>query len=202
MRFDLHVHASERSICATDDEESQIRTAQAAGLDGIAFTDHHRLVPVARLADLRRKYAPFRIFSGIEITADQEDWLVLGLHDTRLEREDWNYPALWQFVRERGGYIALAHPFRWAPTIHADLDRFPPDAIEVRSNNTPPAREFEIRAIAARYGLGLLSNSDGHSNRMIGAYWNDLTGEVQDDSDLLDALRQMALEQQTATPAD
>jgi len=202
MRFDLHVHASERSICATDDEESQIRAAQAAGLDGLAFTDHHRLVPEARLADLRRKYAPFRIFSGIEITADQEDWLVLGLHDTRLERENWDYPALWQFVRERGGYIALAHPFRWAAKIHADLESFPPDAIEVRSNNTPPAREFEIRAIASRYGLGLLLNSDGHSNRMIGAYWNDLTGEVQDDRDLLDALRQMALEQQTATPAD
>lgn len=202
MRFDLHVHANERSVCATDDEQSQIRAAQAAGLDGLAFTDHHRLVPEARLAELRKKYTPFRIFSGIEITADQEDWLVLGLHDTRLERENWDYPSLWRFVREQGGYIVLAHPFRWSPIIHVDLDQYPPDAIELRSNNTPVSRADDIRRLAEWHGLSMLCNSDGHSNRMIGAYWNDVPGEPQDDRSLLNALREMALLQQIATPAD
>lgn len=202
MRIDLHVHASNRSSCATDDEESQIRAAQAAGLEGLAFTDHFTLVPEDRLAELRHKFAPFRIYSGIEITADQEDWLVLGLRDTRLESRDWDYPALWNFVRERDGYIALAHPFRWAPVIHADLALYPPDAIEVRSNNTPVARETEIRGLAERYGLALLCDSDGHSNRMIGKYWNDLPGSPASDAELLDSLRQFTREAQQATPAD
>ncbi|MBE0699700.1 MAG: PHP domain-containing protein, partial [Anaerolineaceae bacterium] len=74
MKIDLHVHARERSTCAIDGEESQIRAAIAAGLDGIAFTDHHRLVGCDRLEVLRKHYAPFKIYTGIEITADHEDW--------------------------------------------------------------------------------------------------------------------------------
>lgn len=202
MRIDLHVHASDRSACAVDDEESQIRAAMAAGLEGLAFTDHFKLVPEARFTELKCKYAPFRIFTGIEITADQEDWLVLGLRDARLERTDWDYPSLWQFVREQGGFIALAHPFRWAESIHADLALYPPDAIEVRSNNTPRRYEQEIRALAGRYGLLQLCDSDAHANRMIGNYWNDLPGEPENDLELLDALRQMVLEAQPTTPAD
>lgn len=202
MRLDLHVHASDRSACATNDEESQIQAAMAAGMAGLAFTDHHLLVPDARLAELREKFSPFRIFSGIEISASREDWLVLGVRDHRLESLDWDYPSLWHFVREQGGFIALAHPFRYADHIHADLSLYPPDAIEVRSNNTPASREGEIRALAERYGLLMMSNSDGHSNRMIGRYWNDVPGEPSDDRDLLNALHQMALNQQIKTPAD
>ncbi len=202
MRVDLHVHDRDRSPCATDTDESQVRTAIAAGLEGLAFTNHFKLVPDARLAELRRAFAPFRIFSGIEITADQEDWLVLGLRDGRLESKDWDYPSLWRFVRDLGGFIALAHPFRWAPRIHADLALYPPDAIEVRSNNTPPAREAEIRALAERYGLAMLCDSDAHSNGMIGRYWNDLPGTPQTDAELLESLRQLIRETQPATPAD
>ncbi len=79
MKIDLHVHASERSSCAVSGEESQIRAAIAAGLDGIAFTDHHRLVNPQRLEQLRQRYAPFKIYTGIEITANKEDWLVFGV---------------------------------------------------------------------------------------------------------------------------
>ena len=202
MRIDLHVHASNRSACASDDEERQIRAAMAAGLDGLAFTDHFKLVPQARLAELRRAYAPFRIFSGIEITAGQEDWLVLGLPDPRLERKDWDYPALWSFVRGQGGFIVLAHPFRYGSIIHADLALYPPDGIEVRSNNTPRQREDEIRELAERYGMVPFSNSDAHSNSMIGAFWNDLPGEPAGDRELLETLRRLAVEENQTTPAD
>lgn len=202
MRIDLHVHASNRSACATDDEESQIRAAMKAGLDGLAFTDHFKLVPDGRLAELRRLFAPFRIFSGIEITADQEDWLVLGLSDARLERKDWDYPALWRFVRGQGGFIVLAHPFRYAAIIHADLALYPPDAIEVRSNNTPRLWEGEIRDLAERYGLLRLINSDAHSNGMVGAFWNDLPGMPACDRELLDALHRLVLTENQTTPAD
>jgi predicted metal-dependent phosphoesterase TrpH len=174
MKLDLHVHAAERSACAKEGEESQIRAAIAAGLDGIAFTDHHTLVPRARMRELRRKYAPFKIFTGIEITAEGEDWLVIGLDNPELESTRWRYVDLRRFVREHDGFIALAHPFRYVPRINVDIAANPPDGIEVRSMNTPADHEQEIRAIATRLGLRLLENSDAHWNAPLGRFYNVL----------------------------
>lgn len=141
VKLDLHVHAAERSGCATSHEEDQIRSAIAVGIQGMAFTDHFTLVERGRLIELNRRYAPFRIYTGIEITSDREDWLVLGLHDEALQREGWHYPEVADFVHQRGGFIALAHPYRYASTIQADIENHPPDGIEFRSFNTPAARE-------------------------------------------------------------
>ncbi len=112
MKIDLHVHSKERSVCGRASEEEQIRAAIDAGLDAIVFTDHHRLISAERLQQLNEKYAPFRIFGGIEITLDGEDVLILGVQDPALESMNWSYPSLHAFVRARGGFIALAHPFR------------------------------------------------------------------------------------------
>jgi hypothetical protein len=173
------VHAKERSACAVVGEEDQIQAAIAQGLDAIAFTDHHRLVPKNRLVQLNERYAPFKIFSGIEITADEEDWLVLGLSDPTLERWNWHYPDLAAFVRRLGGFIALAHPFRFADYIQVNINSLPPDGIEVRSVNTRSEREGEIRKIAARLHLAPLQNSDAHSTNPIGRYYN-LLPDVND----------------------
>jgi histidinol phosphatase-like PHP family hydrolase len=165
-----------------------LRAALAAGLDALVFTDHHRLVPPARLAQLNALYAPFRIYSGIEITSDGEDWLVIGVQDPVLESRDWHYPQLAAFVRGKGGFIALAHPFRYSPDIRVDLAATPPDAIEVSSNNTPPIREAPIRQVATRHGLALLTNSDAHSTATLGRYYNELPGLLDGDAGLVKSL--------------
>lgn len=191
VKLDLHVHAAERSACATSYEEDQIRSAIAAGMQGMAFTDHFALVERGRLVDLNRRYAPFRIYSGIEITADREDWLVLGLHDPGLQREDWHYMDLANYVHQRGGFIALAHPFRYARTIQADIESHPPDGIEFRSFNTPAAREDEICVLANRLGITLLSNSDAHHAGKVGRYYNAMPELPLNDAGLVEALRMM-----------
>ena len=189
MKIDLHVHASERSACAVANEEAMIIAAAAAGLDALVFTDHHRLVNAWRLERLNAEYAPFRVYSGIEITADDEDWLVFGVQDPALESLDWRYPALAAFVRSRGGYIALAHPFRYDPRIHVDLAACPPDAIEISSNNTPRAREAQIRGSAERLGLALLRNSDAHSTASLGRFYNEIPITLDGDRGLVASLR-------------
>jgi histidinol phosphatase-like PHP family hydrolase len=191
LKIDLHVHAKERSNCARIDEESQIRAAIQAGLDGLALTDHMKLVPTRRLVELNEKYAPFHIYTGIEVEADKEHWVVLGVHDLSLEIDGWHYPDLHQRVREKGGFIALAHPFRYVPHIRADLEKYPPDGIEISSFNTPTAHEAEIRALAARLGLVLLRNTDAHFAGQIGAYYNELPGAARDDQELLTILSGM-----------
>jgi len=196
MRIDLHVHTAERSPCAVVSEENQIRAAIQAGLDGIAITDHDQLVPRERLVALNKAFAPFKIFTGIEVGADQLHWIVLGIHDRLLERRDWSYPHLLDFVRRRDGFIILAHPFRYASELQVDLDAYPSDGIEVKSINTPASRERDIRAIAGRLGLGLFCNSDAHRPGSIGSYCNLLPRPVCDDQGLIEALSEMKPERQ------
>jgi predicted metal-dependent phosphoesterase TrpH len=180
MKIDLHVHARERSACSVASEEDQIRAALRAGLDALAFTDHHRLAPASRLKALNERYAPFRVFSGIEISTDGEDVLVLGLHDIALEDEDWAYPDLHAFVRERGGFLVLAHPYRYHPDLSLDVERCPPDAVEGRSSNILPVNEARIRSLAARLGVPMLCNSDAHSTKWIGSHYNVLDAAPTD----------------------
>ncbi len=189
MKIDLHVHSKERSICARASEEEQIRAAIDSGLDAIVFTDHHRLISAERLRQLNEKYTPFRIFGGIEITLDGEDVLILGVQDPALESVSWSYPVLHAFVRARGGFIALAHPFRWHSHVAVDVERFALDAIEVRSSNTSPDVEGRIRDIAAHLGIPVLCNSDAHSTRPLGTYFNTLERPPADEQDLVALLR-------------
>jgi histidinol phosphatase-like PHP family hydrolase len=189
VKIDLHVHSKERSTCGRASEEEQIRAAIDSGLDAIVFTDHHRLISSERLQQLNEKYAPFRIFGGVEIAADGEDVLVLGAQDPALESLLWSYPALHAFVRARGGFIALAHPFRWHSDLTLDLERFVPDAIEVGSLNTPRDAEGRIRDIAARLGIPVLCNSDAHNTGQLGMYFNALERAPADEQDLVALLR-------------
>jgi len=199
MKIDLHVHTRERSSCARSSTEEMIRAAIDSGLEGLVITDHDRLAPREHLAYLNAKYAPFRIYGGIEVTTHGEHILVLGLDDEepdvqqRLERTWWAYPDLHDFVVERGGFLAVAHPFRFnRARIGIGVDRFPPHALEVYSHNTPRRAEAEIREVAATLNVPLLSNSDAHHTSDIGAHYNVLDEEPKDTEALIRMLREGA----------
>jgi len=189
MKIDLHVHSKGLSACATVDEETQIQTAIKAGLNGLAFTNHERLLPPAQVKALNQRYAPFKIFTGIEIQADDEDWLVIGVHDRRLEKQNWRYSNLWKLVREIGAFLVLAHPYRYSTRIHADFSTLPPDAIEAASINTPAQQETKIRTLAAEFGLLALTNSDAHHLGQIGSYHNQIQAEPDSDAQLIEHLK-------------
>ena len=204
MRIDLHVHTRERSICAHSNTEQMIRAAIDWGLDGIVISDHDRLVPPERLDYLNLKYAPFRVFGGIEITAHGEHILVLGVSDPALERRQWSYPNLHAFVEEREGFVAVAHPFRFNPLeLKVDVERFRPHALEAYSRNTPASAEPRIRALARGLGVPVISNSDAHRARDLGTYHNLLDHEPQDVKDLVRILKAGIFEPvaPTRTPA-
>jgi len=190
MRIDLHVHTSEHSPCAVSGEEEQILTAIDRGLDALVFTDHETLRPLAHLEALNRSFAPFRIFGGIEITVkEREDVLVLGIHDPVLECRNWTYPELHTFARARGGFLAVAHPFRFHPTINIDLQRYPPDALECCSTNIVPLNQPRIREVAAQLGLHVVCNSDAHVTQSLGVAYNCLEEIPVDEADLVRMLR-------------
>lgn len=195
MKIDLHVHTRARSPCARSSTDEMIRAAVDRGLDGLVISDHDRLVPTEDLAYLNAKYAPFRIFGGIEITTHGEHVLVLGVQDEALENRWWAYPDLHTFVQGRGGFLALAHPFRFNPRqLEVDIERFPPDALEVHSHNTPRRAEARIRNVARRLNASLLSNSDAHHSSDIGSYYNVLDGEPDDIKALTRILKEGAFD--------
>ena len=189
IRIDLHVHCKERSACGKSSAEEQIRAARMTGLNAIAFTDHNRLMPEAELLEYNEKYAPFRILGGVEVDADDEHILVFGIRDSQLEKGMWSYPLLHRFVRKRGGFMALAHPFRYRDSINIDMERFPLDAIELASNNTPGAGKEKIREVASALGLPVLCNSDSHITTTIGEHYNFIDVVPANEAELIHLLK-------------
>ena len=190
MKIDLHVHTLERSPCAVSSEEEQILTAIARGLDALVFTDHARLVPSEHIEALNRRYAPFRIFGGTEITVrEKEDLLVVGVHDPALETQTWTYPELHAFVRDRGGWLALAHPFRYHPEIVIDVAQYLPDALEGCSSNVALLNKPRIREVAKQLGIPVVCNSDAHATRSLGVGYNLLKETPADEAALVHLLR-------------
>ncbi len=171
-----------------------------AGLDAIVLTDHRRLAPPDVLQSLNKTYAPFRIFGGIELTVSNEDLLVLGVHDIRLELEEWTYPELHSFVRKQRGFIALAHPFRNHAGIELDIEKYTPDAIELYSPHTPVEAEEIILKIASSLKIHTLSNSDAHSTEYLGKYYNTLDRVPAGEKELLEILRAGQFEKTVLAP--
>jgi predicted metal-dependent phosphoesterase TrpH len=192
VKIDLHVHTRERSPCAYSSAEQMIRAAIDSGLDALVISDHDRLVPQEHLCALNAKYAPFRVFGGVEVTLAREHVLVIGMQAELLERRWWNYRDLHAFVEEQGGFLALAHPFRFNGRIAVDVERFPPNALEVHSHNTPRRAEPSIRGLAAVLDAPLLSNSDAHWTGDIGVYYNELDDEPEDVEGLVALLKARA----------
>lgn len=188
MKIDMHVHTSERSACGKAGEEEQIRRAIEVGLDAIVLTDHATLASEVRLKQLNQVFFPFHIFSGIEISL-AEDFLVIGLHDRELEAAQWTYPELHDYVREKGGFLVLAHPFRYHPGLYEEIDQHHPDGIEIFSVNTPISWQPRIRETAARLGLTLFSNSDAHKEEYLGRYYNEIPGFPTTDRELVQILK-------------
>lgn len=189
MKIDLHVHTSDRSACGKASEAEQIHAAIQAGLDAIVFMDHRRLAPVDTIKRLNDTYAPFRVFGGIELTVDEEDVIILGINDSRLETIDWSYPELHAFTRENGGFIAVAHPFRNHQNVRLDLKQFTPDAIEAYSPHTPVESAEQILEIISYLDVNALSNSDAHDSTVFGKYYNILNKTPSSEKELIDLLK-------------
>lgn len=193
MKIDLHLHTSERSKCSVATEEQQIESAIDNGLDAIVITDHNKLVPIEHIKELNEKYKPFRIFGGIEITIHgnnnmNEDVLIIGLHDEILQEKTWSYEEVYTYVKERGGYIALNHPFRYSEEVNIDIEKFIPDAIEIHSMNISRLDEQEITDLAKRLGTKLICNSDSHNVIHTGIYYNEIEGYPKNDKELVEKL--------------
>jgi predicted metal-dependent phosphoesterase TrpH len=168
-----------------------VEQAVRIGLNGMIITEHDELTPGEAISELNERYAPFRVFSGIERRVENDDFLVLGLHDEILHNKKWDYIGLHRYVRENGGYIALAHPLRFWNGVDSNVYSFRPDALELYSVNIDnmswESRQSALR-LANSLQVNILANSDAHAIEAF-RYCNVLEKEPADEAELVRMLK-------------
>ncbi len=190
MRVDLHLHTSEYSECGKSPAREMCEAAADLGLEGLVFTNHDKYVPEAHMADLRREFTNLDIFNGIEVGVGGEHVVIIGAHDERLASKSLDWPQIHGLVRELGGAMILAHPFRYKPEVGLDLDVCAPDCVEVHSMNTGACDEAAIERLAASCGARIITTSDGHIVDNVGAYHVELTSRPHTEAELVALIRE------------
>lgn len=165
-RYDLHVH-TRVSPCSRAAPADVVDAAVAAGLDGIAVTDHDTLAGV----DAVREAAPadLTVLPGVEVTTTAGHLLALGVEAAPPRTDPL---AVVDAVHERGGAAVLAHPFdRLRQYYDADLGALAAavDGVEA-VNSRCVRRRYNERAarFAAEHGLAATGGSDAHFPMEVG----------------------------------
>ncbi len=189
MKLDLHVH-SRYSPDSKSSVEAIVKQAHAAGLDGLAFTDHNtndaffeaqEIVEDAGLGII--------IISGVEVSTQEGHLLALGVETPPPARMPFNETA--DQVRKDGGIVVAPHPFKLFRNGVGSLKGRHLDAVEVFNSRSLVglANYFAARS-AAHLGLGVTGGSDAHSVDMVGLAYTDVNVEGDASAhDILEAIK-------------
>lgn len=186
-RYDLHVHTNEASQCAVSSPVEMADMYKEQGFDGIIITDHFYCGNTCVPRDLewsewlyryKQSYVHAKeegdkigldVFYGWEYTYKGIDFITLGLDNDWLllhpEVRSIDITDYLKLVRDSGGYIIHAHPFREAGYI--PYIRLMPrlvDAVEVINASRTQFENERALDYAKAYGLALAGGSDAHSN--------------------------------------
>lgn len=202
MLIDLHCHTVERSDDSTAPAIELARNARAAGLDGIALTDHDTFWPddeIERLSD----ESGILVLAGVEINTDGGHALVFGLSEYIF---GMHRPAfLRQQVDRVHGAMLLAHPYRRAlpwgvdpgtagytealeRAIKGEFIRMV-DGAEVINGRASEVQNGFARELLAAVGTPTLANSDTHTVEGIGHFATEFERPVEDVYGLIEELK-------------
>jgi len=185
--YETHMHTSEISRCATSSAAEQVIAYKNRGYTGIIVTDHfingysscpknlpwekkvrYFLIGYNEAIKAGDKHG-LDVFLGWEFTYRGADFLTYGLgldfllaypNVDKLEIEQ--YSAL---VRENGGYLAQAHPYRDAYYIEHNYPVAPHflDGIEVYNSSDNEEANAKALAFALENNLAMQAGTDSHN---------------------------------------
>lgn len=209
--YETHLHTSQGSACARCTGAEMARAVREYGYTGIFVTDHNwggncRVDRTLAWKDWVRKYcAGYRdaakagetlgldVFFGMEAGFSGTEFLLYGIS------EEWLYEhpgireadveAMYGMIRESGGMMIHAHPFREEYYI-PEIRLFPEfvDGVEgvnathsngASTGHNDPAFDERAIAYAKKYKLPLTAGSDIHGTSLFGggmAFKRRLTG--------------------------
>jgi len=193
-KYETHVHTSESSACGQSSAVAQVRAYKERGYTGIIITDHfvhHSLkhIPLpwkTRMKILLRGYNAAQkegkrcgldIFLGWEFTDYSEDsrgcdFLTYGLDMQFLLKypklDELSIEQYSKLVRESGGYLAQAHPYRNRAYIHKKEPVSPQliDGIEVYNVANSIYENKMAFDFAEKHNLFKQAGSDSHGANM------------------------------------
>jgi len=195
---DLHTHSFPASQCSTADVHDLIREAQRIGLDAICLTDHNHVWQSDDIEDLRQKHG-FHVFRGNEITTDQGDMLVFGMH--RDVNGIINQVELKQMVDDAGGFMIAAHPFRGflvfntsqiGMTVEKAMQRpafQQVHALETLNGKVTKQENKFAAKVAAGMKLPATGGSDAHAVSDVGKYVTCFHQSIETEPALVAALQ-------------
>ncbi|MFB0543676.1 MAG: CehA/McbA family metallohydrolase [Candidatus Bathyarchaeia archaeon] len=188
LRIDLHVHTvySKDSLIEI---EGLVPRCRAAGLDGVAVTDHETLEGAWRAAE---RCGDLLVIPGMEV--ETQEGHILALDVERPVERRLGFRDTIERIDELGGTAVVAHPFSLLkPLLDVDvLAASKPDAIEVaNAASFPYSWMLRInKALAERFNLPMTGGSDAHIPETIGRSYTVVDSDSRSISDILEAIRE------------
>lgn len=174
--YDLQVHTN-ASPCSRADPGDIVSASIAAGLDGIAITNHDTLDGYSEVA----KLAPdeLEIIPGAEVTTSQGHLLALGIERVPSHNDPL---AVIDSVHEQGGVAILSHPFdrfrenfRNQPAVLAESV----DGVEtINSRCVLSWFNKQAQDYATQHDIAVTGGSDAHFPVEVGRARTGCTGAI------------------------
>lgn len=213
-KYELHMHTKEGSACAVDTVHDMIRKYKSLGYSGMVVTNHFYCgnTSVSRKLpwkDFVMEYArayfegqktaeelDFDLIFGIEQGyGDGREILVYGIEPEFIAERSFLIEGnleLWsKEIRQAGGFVAYAHPFRNREYIK-NPDEVPDlkyvDGIEVHNYCNQPEDNEKAERIFGNSGAILIAGSDMHGTDFKNANGVVFKNRVKNSAQLAKAL--------------
>jgi predicted metal-dependent phosphoesterase TrpH len=187
MLIDLHTHSRPYSGDSALTAEELVERAAAAGLDGIALTEHDVIRPAEEVRTLSERFG-ILVLRGMEITTDIGHVLAFGLpcYSPALR----SIEALRREADATGAVIFLAHPYRgWNRPV--PWERLPElvHGVEALNGQEHATRNDRALTLAEDFGLPGIGGSDTHFLPGLAVCCTRLPCRPADEADLAAILR-------------
>lgn len=218
FKYEMHLHSSACSACAFSDAREYIDAALETGYAGMVFTNHfyHGNTKVFRGLPWKDYVGVFRddylqakeygeqkgvdVLFGIEEVYEPgsgKEILIYGITpEDLMDCPDFlNYSVyeMADFIREKGGYVSCAHPFRirnYIPDPISEPDPAFMDGVEIYNYANSEEDDRKAEAFAKKYHLPGLSGGDVHRASDFGHAGLAFYERIRTNEQLTEALKQ------------
>ncbi len=193
FKYETHLHTKEGSACSSASAEEMAILHKKLGYDGIFVTNHffngncsvprdlpweERIDRYCEGYEIAKKVGDeigLKVFFGVEFCVYSSDFLIYNIDKDWLKANEqllmkWGGEReCFSTIREMGGFIVHAHPFRSDPYIHhISLYPYDVDAVEViNASHTNAMYNQRAEMYADMYGLPKTGGSDSHHTHLL-----------------------------------